>query len=329
MTTTFNQPVATPANRIVAVDDLPASLWSKKTLYIAPRLATAYCAAIHAHGLRGLADARDPDKSPVGGPTKESADEHFAQAFDGSVARTQLALLDPKSEVSHVADSLACFLAGGRVAVLDLPSGAGAFALSVLCTLAELRASGVVPRQPLDVVVVGGEFNPHASNYAIDMYGQVRGALEAQAIIVEFKVFKWDVCDRVSTTEMVKQFVADAERADRKLVAVSNFSGFLAKEKKQKDAERQLEEIFRYSSGKHAIALWLEPKTNAASKNLFPWIQRAKEMLWSFVHSVTGSSKASEALAETETQFSLSLHPERVATARLSVVRFALRAPVR
>ena len=315
--------------RIVPVEDLPPSLWCKNVLHIAPKLARAYCDTIQSHGLVGLADARDPNNPPVGGPTPRAADEHFAQAFDGSVARTELAFLDPKSEMVHIADAFSFLFAGGKIAVLDIPSGAGAFALSLLCTLAELRASGVVPRQPLDVVVIGGEFNRHATDYALELYGQVRDELASQAIAVEFKPFQWDVCDKVSTTSVVKQFIADAHNADRRLVAVSNFSGFLTKERKQKAAEPQLEEIFRYSAGNKCTLIWLEPKTNEARQNLFSWLLRSMEKVWTRIQFISGSSKSQDVQAESEALFVLPLHSDRTCTARLLVNRFELRTPSR
>lgn len=313
------------AERIIPVNDLPLSLWCKNVLHIAPTLARAYCNTIRSRDLLSLADARDPNNPPVGGPTPKAADEHFAQAFDGSVARTELALLDPKGEMVHVADAFSCLFAGGRIAILDIPSGAGACALSLLCTLAELRSSNVVPRQPLEVVVIGGEFNPHATNYASSLYASVRDSLAAQAITVEFKPFQWDVCDKVSTTRIVKQFVTDAHSTDRKLVAVSNFSGFLTKERKQKDAEPQLEEIFRYSADNKCTLIWLEPKTNEARKNLFSWLLHQMEKVWTRVQFISGSQGSKDVQAESEAQFALPLHPDRVCTVRLLVNRFQLR----
>ncbi len=213
-----DQEIAIPAlERIVPVEDLPTSLCASGMLYIAPDLATAYVTAVNLHGLNQLANARDLKSAPVGGPTKEAADKHFAQAFDGSVARTELAFLDPKSEVANVADALAKLCAGGPIAILDLPCGAGAFSLSILCTLAELRARGTLPRQPLDVVVVGGEFNSHASRYASDLFARVNSFLITQAINVEFKPLFWDVCDPVSNSDVLKRFVADSDRVRTKL----------------------------------------------------------------------------------------------------------------
>lgn len=315
--------------RIVPVDDLPATLWHGATLFIAPILAQAYCELVKLRGLVELAAARDSKRPPVGGLTRTDADQHFAQGFDGSVARTALALLDPKCEVNEVADALATACAGGRLAILDVPSGAGAFSLSVLCGLAELRAAGVLPRLPLDVVVVGGEISPYASAHACDLFRSLAPRLAEQAIHVEHKIVEWDVCSADSTAELLKRFVADADAADRKLVAISNFTGFLGKSGKRKQAEPQLQSIFRLSSGPNSTCVWLEPQTNLATQagGVLPWVVKIAQRLpgvGRFFEPATGSNASDDFHARTEAPFAIPLSPGKTATARLAVLRFDL-----
>ena len=317
-------------DRLVPVEDLPASLWVGDTMKIPPALAAAYIETIRLHSLEQLANARDPRKAPVGGPTREDADTHFAQQFDGSVARTEVAFLDPKSEVANVADALARACAGGRIAILDLPSGAGAFSLSILCALAELREVGTLPRMPLDVVVVGGEFNGRATQHANDLYQHVNDRLVAQAIHVQHKPMFWDVCDPVSTADVLKRFVADSDRARTKVVAVSNFSGFLKEKGKRGRAEQQINEVFRYCSGDNSLALWLEPQTNDAMHDggILSWaVGLVKGKLRKVARIVGLLSESVESPATTEVTFALPLRPDRTAIARLAVLRFDLRAP--
>lgn len=293
-------------------------------MHIAPHLAKAYVDRIRASGLENLARARDPKKSPVGGPTVRAADEHFAQAFDGSVARAALAFLDPKSEVSHVADALTMACAGGKLAILDVPSGAGAFSLAILCSLAELRAAGVFPRQPLDVIVVGGEFNRHASTHAEALFRCVDGFLSTQAIHVAFKALPWDVCDKVSTAQVLRRYVADADTAERKLVVISNFSGFLTKESKQNAASAQLDEIFRYCAGKRSTLLWIEPQSNAATKTLFGWVASFVKTKAKWLAQLVAMNQEDQALGRTESAFAPALRAEGTSMVRLAVMRFDL-----
>ena len=100
---------------------------------MAPVLAKAYCCLIERHCLGLLCGSRDPSNPPIGGLTKSRTDEHFAQAFGGSAARSQLALLDPIQDASAISNAFMEILSGGRVCFVDAPCGAGAavFALFV------------------------------------------------------------------------------------------------------------------------------------------------------------------------------------------------------
>jgi len=95
------------------------------------RLVKLYCFRRHSpwptknlikkYGLEELAGKRDPQNPPVGGCTQKCTDEHFAQAFDGSVARTQLALLDPQKAVTCASNAFIEALAGNNVSLTDAP----------------------------------------------------------------------------------------------------------------------------------------------------------------------------------------------------------------
>jgi hypothetical protein len=143
--------------RLLDPELLPHTLWerSSKTLLLPPALSCAYKKLIYSCGLSELADARDPKNPPVGGMDQKRTDQHFAQAFDGSVARAQLAVIDPKCDVSRVSNAFIQSLSGNRVSITDAPCGAGAASFAFLTTIAELRAQNILPREPLDVVLIG------------------------------------------------------------------------------------------------------------------------------------------------------------------------------
>jgi hypothetical protein len=94
--------------RLLDPELIPKTLWASAsdTLFIAPTLAKAYETLIDRHSLRGLSQSRDPDDPPLGGLSQEHTDKHFAQAFDGSVARVELALLDPKQAANLTSNAL-------------------------------------------------------------------------------------------------------------------------------------------------------------------------------------------------------------------------------
>ena len=245
---------------------LPVTLWepSEQVLILPPILASAYEAIIDCHNLRLLAASRNRDNPPVGGLTQEKADEHFAQAFDGSAARTQLALLDPKGEVSDASDAFIRCLAGNRLCLTDAPCRAGAAALAFLTTIAELRAQEVLPRQPLEVDLIGAEISVPARTYAIEALAHVCPRLEEQAIFVNHQLLHWDVLDCISNADLIKAMIRATVRDSKQLLVVANFNGFLEQQGKRKEAEPQLEELFRFASGKHSTAIWIEPIMNEA-----------------------------------------------------------------
>jgi hypothetical protein len=307
--------------RLLAPSDLPSTLWSGQILRLAPILRGAYQRNLDARGLLELARTRSPSESPVGGLSLEATHDHFAKAFDGSAARAQLALMDPAHELDVVSDVLVTSCSGGNLVVLDLPCGAGAFSLSLLCSIAELRSSAVLPREPLDVIVIGGEISADARDLACAMFKECKPHLEAQAIHVEFKPIHWDVCDQASTTELNQRFVADADGKQRKLVAMANFNGFLVKEKKQKAARPQIDEIFRYASGgPWCTGVWLEPKMNAAKDQLLPWISGILQKLSAFFRQ----SQDEADQRTTSTEFEPPMQPGGRAQVRLAILRFDL-----
>lgn len=264
-------------DRLLKPAHIPESLWDHSTevLQLPASLANAYETQIDKHGLRELATTRADNEGPVGGMTKENADQHFAQMFDGSAARAILAVVDPKDEMGSTSDAFIKSTAGASLALTDAPCGAGAAALAFLTTLAELRACNVLPRMPLEVKLVGGELSPHAMDHAKDLLELVRGRLEEQAIFVDSQFHSWNVLDKLSTTDLIKASMAHGVSCASKLLVVANFNGFLVKERKQKEAQPQLDELFRYASGGQSLAVWIEPDMNRATGKggLFVWLR--------------------------------------------------------
>jgi hypothetical protein len=246
---------------------IPQTLWipDSELLLLPPSLATAYEVMIDRCSLRKLSESRDPDDPPVGGLSQADADKHFAQAYDGSAARIELALLDPKGVVTHCSDALMGSLTGGKLCLTDAPCGAGAAAFALLTAIAELRAQEVVPRLPLDVFLIGAELSNPAREYAASMLRELRAPLETQAIFVEEEFLRWDVTDPLSNTNLVQCATIKSKNASQKLLVVANFNAFLEREKKRKLAQPRIEELFRYLSGSNSVAIWIEPDMNRAT----------------------------------------------------------------
>jgi hypothetical protein len=255
------------SQRLVEPDWLPTSLWSEsdKAARLPREIVRIYRDRLEQSGLMELAAQRDDKNPPVGGLTQELTDLHFAQQFDGSMARAQLVLLDPHNELGPSSDMLVKTLSGGRLVLVDIPCGAGAISCSFLSNIAQLREEGILPRLPLHVTVVGGELSEPARSYAVQLLDELIPKLKRQAITVETALRSWDVLDRLSNTDLIREILKREKEAGRLLVAVANFSSFLQKESKFKEAQPQLDELMRYCSGGKGVTFWIEPATKAAT----------------------------------------------------------------
>lgn len=247
--------------RILKPNNIPSSLWNEKdsTLFIPPILADAYVQLIDSKGLRKLGCSRPSGPGPVGGLTQEECDTHFAQAFDGSSARALLAMLDPKSEAGTTSNMFIRCLSGGSICFTDAPCGAGAAAYTFLAAIAQLREDNVLPRTPLHIQLIGAEISGFARDYAQRILELIGAKLADQAIFVEAEFLPWDVTDVLSNTDLVKVAATKSNNKNHKLLVVANFNGFLEGNSKRNQAEPQLQELFRYASGKNSFAVWIEP----------------------------------------------------------------------
>lgn len=249
--------------RLIPKKEIPDSLWNSKdrVLHLPPQLISSWEMLLDKHGLREKAEQRAPEGFE-GGMSKEDTDNHLAWKFTGSSARVMLPMLDPNEDLAEIPDAFAITFSGNKVFLADLPCGSGAASVSILSVLCELRKQSRLPRMPLEIVIVGGEISEYAQNYANEALESLIAELEAQAITVEFEILDWDVCDPFLNSDLVKHLTLASQNCTAKLLMLANFSGFLQGEGKWKDAQRQLEELFRHSREENSIALWIEPQTN-------------------------------------------------------------------
>ena len=302
---------------------IPISLWDEKVklLKILPDMVDIYRILISRYNLNQLANSRDPKEPPTGGLTQEKTDEHFAQAFDGSSARVQLVLLDPKNELAEIPNDIIVILSGNKVSLTDAPCGAGAAAFALLANIAELRKNEVLPRIPLDIFMVGAEISEPARKYAQNILGELRPKLEAQAIFVDAIFREWDVTCSLSNTDLIQCVTQRAMDYNKRLLIIANFNGFLEKERKRKDAEKQIEELFRHlSSTENSMAIWIEPNMNRATKSLFPWLIKKAKEFWNRFLTIKLESKLEPTPLYSETEFRLPLSEDDKSSVRLSII---------
>lgn len=316
------------SGRLLNPDSLPATLWGKDDKYIRlpVEFAAAYERLIDRHGLRALAMSRTEKDSPTGGISKADTEQHFAQQFDNSAARAQLALTNVTGDVISVSNALIRALSGNAICITDAPCGAGAATYAFLCAVAELRAQSVLPRLCLDVRLVGAEISEHARTIAAEMLEVLRPYLESQAIFVEADFCPWDVTSDLSTTDLITASARASTESTKRLLVVANFSGFLSIPGKLRDANPQLEELFRYSSGKGNVAVWIEPQTRfaTAKEGLLHSIGRWTTERWHRFARVISDDAHTMPYTTSDIGFRSTLTPERLRPIRLAVMRLDL-----
>ncbi len=297
-------------NRLLEAEHIPSSLWdsANETLFLPASLTEAYEKLIDKYGLRNLSSERKPDDPPVGGITQKRTDQYFAQAFDGSVARAQLALLDPKCDLASTSNTCLSSIAGNRVSITDAPCGPGAAAFSFLSNIAELRAHDALPREPLDVLLIGAELSEPARKYANELFLELQPSLEKQAIFVISEFISWDVTNALSNTDLIKKMTHASNENPNQLLIVANFNSFLERPEKRKEAEPQLNELFRHASGPKSVAIWIEPNMNRAINEggLFPWLRKKIATAWKMFAKEKTTTTAP--ILESSAQFECLLH---------------------
>lgn len=273
------------------------ALWDGATLTIPKRLADAYRSALAGHGLIEAAMDQRPKDAPIGGLTQEQTELHFAHPFDGSIARVELTFLNPRGETLVASNILRQFLAGGSLCLVDVPSGAGAGALSLLCAIAEFRELSLLPRQPLEVRLLWGEISLPARNYAMEMLSTLNDHLEEQAIFVTVDHFSWDVLQPVSNVELVEKIVRAKMHFPQVLLLVCNFSGFLERQGKWRAANPGLNMLLQFCSGDLNAGVWIEPDQKAVSGGLFQKLGAMLAVLVKFARRLGDSDEGQAASA--------------------------------
>jgi len=319
--------------RLLEPKNIPPSLWSQddEALVFPASRRSVYAGIIEELNLTSLVSFAD-HQGAIGGISKDETDQHFAQAFSGSVARVLLAVLDPKDEVGDASDAFLRCTTGTSVCITDAPCGSGAAAAAFLCAIAELRAEQVIPREPLNAKLIGAELSPAAREYAEMVMKRISAFLEEQAIFLTWEFRPWDVTCDLSTADLVRTCVLGSATAENKLLMIANFSGFLGLSGKRKDSEKQLRELFRYASADKSFAVWIEPNMNKVLDDggLFPWLRQSVLGGWRRFAKFLGKWKrkstgdGDDPVALSQAKFRHPLDQNHLANVRLAVIAIAL-----
>ena len=267
------------AERLLKPSDIPVTLYQNAdSLRLATHLEESYYNVLEVAGLLDEALTASV-QGDIGGASDEETAAHFAKNFSGSCARVQLAVLDPKGHLEDASDLFIRAFSGGRVAMLDIPCGCGAGAATLLTVISELRRASILPREPLDVMLVAGDKSDSAIQHANNIFTNLLPSLHDQAIFLTTRFVSWDMLDADSTTNLLNTWLTHGTECREHFVLIPNCSGFLANNLRR--AEERLGEIFRWAGVRRSTIVWVEPQTKKALNTMWPSISSWISKKWS------------------------------------------------
>ena len=198
---------------VLNVQDIPDELWLDGMLGMPMCLRMSYWNQLESYGLTEEALAPDTTGPQiVGGRSEEATRQHFARRYGVSASRIESLAIDPHRAFGVIPDDLLVSLSEGHISVLDVACGAGAVGASLLSTVSVLRATGRLPKMPLDVSIVGGDCSDSALVMYRQMIEELRPTLCAVGIEVDLVATRWEAEESYSTSEMSNVLPSSAIR---------------------------------------------------------------------------------------------------------------------
>jgi len=252
-------------------------LWRNEVLHQSEKLVEVYKEKLIALSLYD--DAKNSDeygKGAVGGKDEEVTHKHFSERFLASSTRIQYVLLNPNGEFDVISKDLQVTFSSGKISILDIPSGTGAGVLSLLCNIAEIRINSKLPRLPLYINIVGGDYSPSALKIYIELLNDMKYYLEQQLIFIEYKSIEWDATNILSTKKLLDEWLNDKTKYEEFYILMSAFSG--VKEDKFKQFEESFKFIQNYTIDLVTTTIHIEPASNDGKK-FFKLINRFMKII--------------------------------------------------
>ncbi len=278
--------------RVLPIQRIPKELWQSSILRLPNLLVTSYEAELNRLGLRkrSIENVHQPVH---GGSTTAETHDHFAWRFVASAGRVEYTVLAPTDEFSHLSDAFLTTFSEGRIALLDIPCGTGAMSASLICTLAQLRHSKVMPRLPLTITICAGDFSNHAIEIYSKMLDPIVVAAASEGITIKWVTQEWNATRGDQTAALVDRWFDVAKDATEHLVAICNFSGALGNSGQFNAFAPCFEQILARLHDKLATVVWLEPTTNTARKSVFKRVAElvARRISW-FSNATNAAPKA-------------------------------------
>lgn len=256
-------------------------LWDNNTLYQSEALIEIYKnKLISLSMLEHAENATEDGNGATGGMSIAETHKHFAERFLASSSRVEFICINPRGDFNLVSNDIQTTFSSGRISILDIPAGTGASILSLLCNIAELRRSSLLPRLPLYINIMGGDFSNSALSIYVEILDDIKVHLEKQLIFIQYKTFNWDASSSPSTNLLLKEWLKDEEEYEEFYVLMSAFSGVGS------TIYKNFEESFiftqTYISHLPATTLFVEPITRSSRdffKLIGTWMTKAIDWL--------------------------------------------------
>ena len=246
---------------------IPNNLWEKDTLYQPDKLIDIYKnklieLSIYKHAKK----YHKKTTGATGGKNTAETKKHFAERFLTSSARTQFVIIDPREDFLEISVNLKATFGGGKISVLDIPAGTGAGILSLLSNIAELRKHSKLPKLPLNIKILAGDFSSSALKIYNELLEEIEKNLEEQLIYIDYETCEWDASSPQSTNLLIRKFLQNEDDFEEHYVFMSAFSGVGSSIYKQFD--KSFDYIQVALSHLNTTILYIEPNMNEASSFL-------------------------------------------------------------
>ncbi|RXJ81231.1 hypothetical protein [Arcobacter sp. F2176] len=244
---------------------IPNLLWKNEVLYQSKKLIKLYKEELECLGMYEYATNCKEEKNDgaIGGRNEEETKKHFSERFLTSSARVQFVVLDPKKYFLEISKDLKSTFSSGNISLLDIPCGTGAGILSLLSNLAELRQFSKVPRLPISIDILGGDYSKSALDIYVKLLNKIKLELENELIFITFDIFEWNASDMKSTNLLTTQWLKDEDKYEEFYIFMSAFSGVGSSNYKR------FEESFKFIQNRichqPSTIIFIEPNTKESN----------------------------------------------------------------
>lgn len=180
-------------------------------------------------------------------------------------------VIDPARAFNRIPDDLIISFSEGHVSVLDIACGTGAAGASILSTISVLRANSKLPKNPLDISIVGGDCSDTALTIYEEMIDSLKPTLSAVGIEAHLTKTRWEAEESYTTSEMFDLLFDDNSNTEEYLIIVANFAGTLTRHFSQ--FEDSIRHILDRTSNKKCTIIWVESKMESA-RTLFKKLEK-------------------------------------------------------